>query len=84
MRNSESGRFRYTGTSSSWELAGQPEPPPEKRHATVRYEFEDRKSGELRWVRHSSIDWTKPLDPQLYKLFGLTEEEIAIVEGEEL
>lgn len=27
------------------------------------------------------IDWTKPLDPQLYKLFGLTEEEIAVIEG---
>lgn len=27
------------------------------------------------------IDWSQPLDPQLYELFGLTEEEIAIVEA---
>lgn len=27
------------------------------------------------------IDWDEPLDPQLYKLFRLTEEEIAAVEG---
>lgn len=30
---------------------------------------------------NSHIDWTKALEPQLYKLFELTEEEIAVVEG---
>lgn len=28
------------------------------------------------------IDWSQPLDPQLYKLFNLTEEEIKIIEGD--
>ena len=27
------------------------------------------------------IDWGKPLDPQLYKLFDLTDEEVIIIEG---
>lgn len=27
------------------------------------------------------INWDEPLDPQLYKLFGLTEKEIAEVES---
>lgn len=29
------------------------------------------------------IDWAQPLDPQLYRLFNLTAEEIALVEGSE-